>query len=143
MIENIVVNMKDHFMRILTKKGKITSKDGMDYLKTLNATFNQFGKKITSKTKDFNFMLDQSQPMLRPFQFFIYLNELPDHFSIEVMGNDEFAGFLLNYESNKKDIEVSCKYVNSGLSEKPTKDAETLMKKLIKKKLFVKDSFYK
>ena len=142
MIENIVVNMKDHFMRILTKKGKITSKDVMDYLKTLNATFNQFGKKITSKTKDFNFTLDQSQPMLKPFQFFIYLNELPDHFSIEVMGDDEFAGFLLNCESNKKEIEVRSKYVNSGVPEAPTKDAETLMKKLIKKKLFIKDSYY-
>ena len=50
MIENIIVNMKDHFMRIL-KKGKITSKDVMDYLKTLNATFNQFGKKLQAKQK--------------------------------------------------------------------------------------------
>ena len=58
------------------------------------------------------------------------------------MGDNEFAGFLLNYESNKKEIEVRCKYVNSGLPEKPTKDAETLMKKLIEKRLFVKDSFY-
>ena len=87
-------------------------------------------------------MLDQSQPMLKPFQFFIYLNELPDHFSIEVMGDDEFAGFLLNCESNKKEIEVRSKYVNSGVPEAPTKDAETLMKKLIKKKLFIKDSYY-
>ena len=142
MIENIVVEMKDHLAKILKKKGNITSKDVTDYLKELSATFNPLGNKITSKTKDFNFFLDRSQPLLKPFQFFIYLNSLPEYFSIEVMGDNEFSGFLLNYESNKKKIEVRCKYVNSGLPEKPTKDAETLMKKLIKKKLFVKDSFY-
>ena len=59
------------------------------------------------------------------------------------MGDNEFAGFLLNYESNKKEIEVRCNYINSGLPEQPTKDAETLMKKLIKKRLFVKDRSYK
>ena len=35
MIENIIVNMKDHFMRILTKKGKITSKDAETLMKKL------------------------------------------------------------------------------------------------------------
>jgi len=142
MIENIVVEMKDHLAKILKKKGTITSKDVTDYLKELSATFSPLGDKITRKTKKFNFFLDRPQPLLKPFQFFIYLNSLPEYFSIEVMGDDEFAGFLLNYESNKKEIEVRCKYVNSGLPEKPTKDAETLMKKLIEKRLFVKDSFY-
>ena len=142
MIENIVLEMKDHLAKILKKKGTITSKDVTDYLKELSATFSPLGDKITSKTKVFNFFLDRPQPLLKPFQFFIYLNSLPEYFSVEVMGDNEFAGFLLNYESNKKEIEVRCKYVNSGLPEKPTKDAETLMKKLIKKKLFVKDSFY-
>jgi hypothetical protein len=142
MIENIVVNMKDHLTKILKKNGTITSKDVTDYLKELSATFSPLGDKITRKTKDFNFFLDRPQPLLKPFQFFIYLHGLPEYFSIEVMGDNEFAGFLLNYESNKKEIEVSCKYVNSGLPEKPTKDAEILMKKLIEKKLFVKDSFY-
>ena len=142
MIENIVVEMKDHLAKILKKKGTITSKDVTDYLKELSATFSPLGDKITSKTKDFNFSLDRPQPLLKPFQFSIYLNSLPEYFSIEVMGDDEFAGFILNYESNKKEIEVRCKYINSGLPEKPTKDAETLMKKLIEKRLFVKDSFY-
>lgn len=142
MIESIVVEIKDHLAKILKKDGKITSKNVTDYLKELSATFSPLGDKITSKTKVFNFFLDSSQPLLKPFQFFIYLNSLPEYFSIEVMGYDEFAGFLLNYDSNKKEIEVRCKYINSGLPQKPTKDAETLMKKLIKKKLFVKDSFY-
>ena len=142
MIENIVVEMKDHLAKILKKKGTITSKDVTDYLKELSATFSPLGDKITRKTKKFNFFLDRPQPLLKPFQFFIYLNSLPEYFSVEVMGDNEFAGFLLNYESNKKEIEVRCKYVNSGLPEKPTKDAETLMKKLIEKRLFVKDSFY-
>jgi len=142
MIESIVVEMKNHLAKILKKKGTIISKDVTDYLKELSATFNPLGDKITSKTKVFNFFLDRPQPLLKPFQFFIYLNSLPEYFSIEVMGDDEFAGFILNYESNKKEIEVRCKYINSGLPEKPTKDAETLMKKLIEKRLFVKDSFY-
>lgn len=142
MIESIVVEIKDHLAKILKKDGKITSKNVTDYLKELSATFSPLGDKITSKTKVFNFFLDSSQPLLKPFQFFIYLNSLPEYFSIEVMGNDEFAGFLLNYDSNKKEIEVRCKYINSGLPQKPTKDAETLMKKLIKKNLFVKNNFY-
>tara|TARA_B100001063_G_scaffold141091_1_gene131805 strand:- start:1408 stop:1890 length:483 start_codon:yes stop_codon:yes gene_type:complete len=143
MIETIVVEMKDHLTKIFNKNGAITSKNLTDYLKELDATFNPIGDKISSKTKDFNFFLERPQPLLKPFQFFIYLNSLPEYFSIEVMGDNEFAGFLLNYDSNKKEIEVRCKYINSGLPQKPTKDAETLMKKLIKKKLFVKDSFYK
>ena len=142
MLEKIVVEMKDHFSGILKKKGTITSKDVTSYLKGMDASLNPLGDKITSKTKDFDFTLDKPQPLLTPFQFFIYLNYLPEYFSIEVMGNNEFAGFLLNYESNNEEIEVRCKYVNSGIPEEPTKDAETLMKKLIKKKLFVKDSFY-
>lgn len=142
MIETIVVEMKDHLAKILKKNGTITSKNVTDYLKELNATFNPLEDKITSNTKDFNFFLDSPQPLLKPFQFFIYLNNLPEYFSIEVMGDNEFAGFLLNYDSNKKEIEVRCKYINHGLPEKPTKDAETLMKKLIKKNLFVKDNFY-
>jgi hypothetical protein len=142
MIETIVLEIKDHLVKILKKNGTITSKNVTDYLKELSATFSPLGDKITSKTKVFNFFLESSQPLLKPFQFFIYLNSLPEYFSIEVMGDDEFAGFLLNYDSNKKEIEVRCKYVNSGLPQKPTKDAETLMKKLIKKNLFVKDNFY-
>ena len=143
MIETIVVEMKDHLTKIFNKNGTITSKNVTDYLKELGATFNPIGDKISSKTKDFNFFLERPQPLLKPFQFFIYLNSLPEYFSIEVMGDNEFAGFLLNYDSNKKEIEVRCKYINSGLPQKPTKDAETLMKKLIKKRLFVKDSFNK
>ena len=143
MIESIVVEMKNHLAKTLKKKGTIISRDVTDYLKELSATFNPLGNKITSKTKDFNFFLNRSQPLLKPFQFFIYLNSLPEYFSIEVMGDNEFAGFLLNYESNKKEIEVRCNYINSGLPEQPTKDAETLMKKLIKKRLFVKDRSYK
>ena len=142
MIENIVLEMRNYLKDCLKKKGTITSKDVMEYLKDLDVTFNPLGDKITNKTKDFNFTLDKSQPLLKPFQFFIYLSYLPEYFSIEVMGNNEFAGFLLNYQSNNKEIEVRSKYINSGIPEKPTKDAETLMNKLIQKKLFIKDSFY-
>lgn len=142
MIENIVVEMRDHFKGILKRKNNITSKDVLEYLKKLDARFNPLDDKITNKTKDFVFTLDKVQPILQPFQFFIYLGYLPEYFAIEVMGNKEFAGFLLNCESNKEEIEVRCKYVNSGIPEKPTKDAEKLMKKLIKKKQFIKDSYY-
>ncbi len=139
MIENIVVEMREHFEGILRRKNTITSKDVTLYLKQLSATPIE---KITSKTKDFYFTLDKPQPLLEPFQFSFYLSFLPEYFSIEVIGNNEFAGFLLNCESNKKEIEVRSKYINSGIPEAPTKDAETLMKKLIKKKLFIKDSYY-
>lgn len=142
MIENLVVEMRDHFNGILKRKKTITSKDVMMYLKKLDATFNPLDGKITSKTKNFHFTLDKPQPLLKPFQFLIYLDYLPEYFSIEVMGNEEFVGFLLNCESNNEEIQVRCKYVNSGIPEEPTKDAEKLMKKLIKKKLFIKDSYY-
>ena len=114
----------------------------MSYLKLKNASFGMFHEKITSKTKQFDFSLDKDQPALKHFLFHIYLNYLPEYFSIEIMGNDKFTGFLLNYESNKEKIEVRCKYINSGIPDKPTKNAETLMKKLIKEELFVKDSYY-
>lgn len=139
MIENIVIEMREHFEGILRRKNTITSKDVSLYLKQLSAS--PIGK-ITNKTKDFYFTLDKPQPLLEPFQFSFYLSFLPEYFSIEVIGNNEFAGFLLNCESNKKEIEVRSKYINSGIPEAPTKDAETLMKKLIKKKLFIKDSYY-
>ena len=133
------MEMRGHFEDILRRKNTITSKDVSLYLKQLSAS--PIGK-ITSKTKDFYFTLDKPQPLLEPFQFSFYLSFLPEYFSIEVMGNNEFAGFLLNCESNKKEIEVRSKYINSGIPETPTKDAETLMKKLIKKKLFIKDDYY-
>tara|TARA_B100000795_G_C22457511_1_gene308007 strand:+ start:55 stop:537 length:483 start_codon:yes stop_codon:yes gene_type:complete len=141
MLENIVVEMKGHLSEILKRKNIITSNDVTSYLNEMGASLSPLEDKITSKTKDFYFTLDNPQPLLKPFQFFIYLNYLPEYFSIEVMGNNEFAGFLLNYQSNNEEIEVRCKYVNSGIPEEPTKGAETLMKKLIKKKLFVKDSY--
>ena len=141
-IEETILDMRKHFSEILDKNKNITSKDVMSYLKLKNASFGMFHEKITSKTKQFDFSLDKDQPALKHFLFHIYLNYLPEYFSIEIMGNDKFTGFLLNYESNKEKIEVRCKYINSGIPDKPTKNAETLMKKLIKEELFVKDSYY-
>ena len=142
LLENILVKMKNHFLGILKRKDSITSNDVTLYLNKIDASFNPLEDKITSKTKNFSFTLNKPQPSLKQFQFLIYLDYLPKYFSIEVIGNDKFAGFLLNYESNNEEIEVRCKYINSGIPEKPTKDAEILMKNLIKKRLFVKDNYY-
>jgi len=67
MIENIVVEMRDHFKGILKRKNNITSKDVLEYLKKLDARFNPLDDKITNKKKEFVFTLDKVQPIIQPF----------------------------------------------------------------------------
>lgn len=100
----------------MLKKVTITSKNVTEYLKHSDVTFNPLEDKVTNKTKDFNFTLDKAQPLLKPFQFFIYLSYLPEYFSIEVIGNNEFAGFLLNYQSNNKETEVRSSFTYCPIS---------------------------
>ena len=57
---------------------------------------------------------------------------MPERFCIEVIGNDDYSGFLLSSDSDKKEIRIKASYVDFVLKEKPTKSASELKEQMLK-----------
>ena len=62
---------------------------------------------------------------------------MPKFFCIEVIGNNEYEGFLLSSDSDSDKIKIKDNYVDSILKGKPTKLASFLKKQMMKKTNFV------
>ena len=134
LIEEKVLKIKNHFQKISTRNKKITTKNVMDYLKENKAKINILDDQPKKKTDQFNFTFYED---LKPFLFIIFLNNMPKFFCIEVIGNDDYEGFLLSSDSNYKKIIIKDDYVDFILKNKPTKLAKLLKNELIKKKNFI------
>ena len=134
LIESKVLDMKDYFLKIYKTNKKITTKQVLDYLKKNNALLNALDDKPTKNTDRFDFTFKDG---LEPFLFIIFLNEMPEHFCVEVIGNNEYEGFLLSSDSDSDKIKIKDNYVDSILKGKPTKLASFLKKQMMKKTNFV------
>ena len=138
MLENILLEMKKYFLQILKKNKKISHKDIMKYLTIQIATFNQLSEKPKKNDKQYTFMLEKSQPLLKSFQFYILLHDMPEFFCLEVEGFNEYEGFLLSLNSNEEKIKVTGNHVGIVKSGHPTKYSKKLANKMLKKKIFTK-----
>ena len=76
MLENILLEIKKYFLQILKKNKKISHKDIMKYLTIHMATFNQLSEKPKKNDKQYTFMLEKSQPLLKSFQFYIFHHDM-------------------------------------------------------------------
>ena len=129
-----VKDMKKNFTKIFKKNKKINTKEILNYIKKNNGKLNILDDKPTKKTDQFNFTFEDE---LVPFLFIIFLHEMPERFCIEVLGNDDYAGFLLSSDSDDKNFKVSNTYISFMSNEKPTELAKLLKNKMMKLKNYV------
>ena len=104
----------------------------------IKATYSPLDK-INSKTLSFHFSLTELYPEIEDFKYFVFTIDLafqPEYFSLEIIGDSKYNGFLLEWNSNKKKIELEYNYVSSAIPEKPTVMSKILVKKLAKNNIF-------
>ena len=129
LIDQSIKDIKQHFLKIIEKKKKITTKDVLNFLKKSDASLNFLDDKPKKNTDQFNFVFKDN---LKPFLYILFLNEMPERFCIEVIGNHDYSGFLLSSDSDKKEIRIKDTYVDFVLKEKPTKSASELKEQMLK-----------
>ena len=129
LIDQSIKDIKQHFLKIIEKKKKITTEDVLDFIKKNDASLNFLDDKPKKNTDQFNFVFKDN---LKPFLYILFLNEMPERFCIEVIGNDDYSGFLLSSDSDKKEIRIKGSSVDFVLKEKPTKSASELKEQMLK-----------
>ena len=129
LIDQSIKDIKQHFLKIIEKKKKITTEDVLDFIKKNDFSLNSLDDKPKKNTDQFDFVFKDN---LKPFLYILFLNEMPERFCIEVIGNDDYSGFLLSSDSDKKEIRIKASYVDFVLKEKPTKSASELKEQMLK-----------
>ena len=129
LIDQSIKDIKQHFLKFIEKKKKITTEDVLDFIKKNDASLNFLDDKPKKNTDQFNFVFKDN---LKTFLYILFLNEMPERFCIEVIGNHDYSGFLLSSDSDKKEIRIKASYVDFVLKEKPTKSASELKEQMLK-----------
>ena len=134
LIDQSIKDIKQHFLKIIEKKKKITTKDVLNFLKKSDASLNFLDDKPKKNTDQINFVFKDN---FKTFLYILFLNEMPERFCIEVIGNHDYSGFLLSSDSDKKEIRIKETYVDFVLKEKPTKSARELKEQMLKMQNYI------
>ena len=129
LIDKTVNDIQQYFLKIFKKNKKITTKDVLDYLKKNNAFLNDLDDKPKKNTDQFSFTFKDG---LESFLFILFLHEMPERFCIEVIGYNDYVGFLLSSNPDNKNIRIKDTYIDIIFKEKPTKLAKRLKDEMIK-----------